>query len=461
MRVVRFTALGLLVLMAAVGVAGAEPFGQITEFSSGFSPGAIPGSLTPGSDGNLWFTDRGTTAMGRITTAGAISEYSGGFPAGSIPGAASGGGLTYGPDGNLWFTDSGTKAIGVFDLGTHAVNEYKTGLNPGSAPTSLVAGSDGNIWFTDLGTTKAVGEINPTTHVINEYTSGLNAGSRPGIPTFGPDGNTWFADGGTPKAIGRIDVNTHAISEFSSGLSSTGVSRAVAGPDGNLWFVDKSVTAPAVGRITPSGAITEFPVTLLPGQFMNAANFGPDGGLWIGVDTPGRIARFDITTHAFAMFPDSLSGQPGVIVSGADLNVWSTDSGTSPGFARVGTGVCDRSLANCNLKGMNEPNIVLVGANLRGDNLLRAQLENARLIGATMQDDNLNGAQLDNAFLGGANLEGANLHGADLSGADLSRADLTGANLHGATLTGARWSHTTCPDGSNSDNDGGTCANDE
>jgi streptogramin lyase len=463
---VRGGALRVTVLIAAllalgVGAAGAAPLGQITEFSSGFSPGATVGSLTPGADGNVWFADRGTTAMGQITTAGVVSEYSGGFPAGSVPGAGSGGGLTYGPDGNLWFTDSGTKAIGVFDLVTHAVSEFKAGLNPGSMPTSLVAGSDGNIWFTDLGTTKAVGVINPTTHAISEFSNGLNAGSRPGIPTFGPDGNTWFADGGTTRAIGRIDVITHAISEFSSGISSTGVSRPIAGPDGNLWFADKSATAPAVGRITPNGVITEFPVTLLPGQFMNAANFGPDGGLWIGVDTPGRIARFDITTHAFTTFSTSLSGQPGVIVAGPDLNMWSNNNaGTTPGMARVGTGVCDDSLLGCNLKGLNLTNIVLVGASLQGDNLLRAQLDNARLIGARMQDSNLNGAHLENAFLNGANLEGANLHGADLSGADLSRADLSGANLHGATLTGAKWSNTTCPDGTNSDNDGGTCAND-
>lgn len=462
MRAIRFIVFGLLVFAACVGVAGATPFGQITEFSGGFSPGAIVNSVTAGADGNLWFADRGTTAMGRITTAGVISEYPGGFPAGSVPGAGAGGGLTYGPDGNIWFADSGTKAIGVFDLATHAVSEFKTGLNPGSLPNSIVAGSDGNLWFTDRGTTKAIGVINPTTHAISEFSSGLNPGSLPNIPTFGPDGNTWFSDAGTVKAIGRINPLTHAIAEFSSGISSTGPSRPIAGPDGNLWFVDKSVSAPAVGRITPSGVITEFPipVTLLPGQFLNSANFGPDRVLWIGSNTPGAIFRFDITTDTFTALPNGgLSGQSGVMVAGPDLNMWSTDSGAAPGIARIGTGVCDASLTGCNLKGANLPNIVLVGASLQADNLLRAQLENARLIGANMQDDNLNGAQLQNAFLNGANLEGANLHGADLSGADLSRTNLTGANLHGATLTGATWSNTTCPDGSNSDHNGGTCSN--
>jgi streptogramin lyase len=341
-------------------------------------------------------------------------------------------------------------------------------------PSSLVTGSDGNIWFSDQGTTKAMGVVclsasplctasDVASHAIHEFSAGLNAGSVPGIPTFGPDGNTWFADGGMTKAIGRINVSTHAISEFSSGLSSTGVSRVIAGPDGNGWFVDKSVATPAVGRITPSGVITEFPITTLSsGQFFNAANFGPDGGLWIGrYPSPAGIARFDITTHVHTTISNSLSGLPGVIVAGPDLNMWTTDSGTAPGFARVGTGVCDDSLEGCHLQLVNLQNIVLVGADLQDDHLQQAQLQNVRLIGASLQGAHLQEANLGNAQLQYAHLEGAHLQGADLSGANLTGADLSGAHLGGATLTGVVWSNTTCPDGTNSNNDGGTCANNE
>jgi hypothetical protein len=37
--------------------------------------------------------------------------------------------------------------------------------------------------------------------------------------------------------------------------------------------------------------------------------------------------------------------------------------------------------------------------------------------------------------------------------------NLGSANLTGVNLTGATWLHTVCPDETNSDNDGGTCAN--
>jgi hypothetical protein len=67
-------------------------------------------------------------------------------------------------------------------------------------------------------------------------------------------------------------------------------------------------------------------------------------------------------------------------------------------------------------------------------------------------------ADLRNARLSGAFLRDADLRGARLDGANLTRADLTGADLTGASLTGVVWGATTCPDGRNSDEVGGTCA---
>jgi len=54
--------------------------------------------------------------------------------------------------------------------------------------------------------------------------------------------------------------------------------------------------------------------------------------------------------------------------------------------------------------------------------------------------------------LTGANLSGTNLGLADLANANLSLADLTNANLSRVS-----WAHTTCPDGTNSDDHGNTC----
>ena len=58
----------------------------------------------------------------------------------------------------------------------------------------------------------------------------------------------------------------------------------------------------------------------------------------------------------------------------------------------------------------------------------------------------------------------ADFHGVDLSGVNLSRSivigvNLSDANLSGATLDDIYWENTICPDGTNSDDNGDSCAN--
>jgi outer membrane protein assembly factor BamB len=79
-----------------------------------------------------------------------------------------------------------------------------------------------------------------------------------------------------------------------------------------------------------------------------------------------------------------------------------------------------------------------------------------------LKNANLSGCYLPRANLAGANATNANLTGTYLDGANLSSANLSQAKLQGATLThanlsGVTWSQTTCPDGTNSNADGGTC----
>jgi len=74
-------------------------------------------------------------------------------------------------------------------------------------------------------------------------------------------------------------------------------------------------------------------------------------------------------------------------------------------------------------------------ANLRGANLRGADLILADLSGA-----NLRGSDLSGADLSGSNLSGANLRGSDLSGADLSGANLRGSDLREAGLSGSNLS---------------------
>jgi uncharacterized protein YjbI with pentapeptide repeats len=148
---------------------------------------------------------------------------------------------------------------------------------------------------------------------------------------------------------------------------------------------------------------------------------------------------------------------PGGFVSAADpasapataLAASPTRVSTSPNAALAR---CAHTYQGCNLSGADLADVNLQGAKLQGANLQNADLAGANLAGA-----DLAGANLQDASLSGADLAGADLAGANVQGADLAGADLNGANLKGANLKGISWSHTTCPGGTDSDNDAGTC----
>lgn len=79
----------------------------------------------------------------------------------------------------------------------------------------------------------------------------------------------------------------------------------------------------------------------------------------------------------------------------------------------------------------------LIQANLAGWNLSQLDLSHAHLSGANLQNANLSGTNLTGAYLREANLSGADLTGSILKDADLTDANLQGASLYGAELFGA------------------------
>jgi virginiamycin B lyase len=327
--------LAICALALRVSAAAAAPAGAITEFSAGLADGSAPSDITPGADGNIWFTDDGTTpAIGRITPTGTITEFSTGLNPGSRPR-----GITVGTDGNLWFTDHGTtRAIGrITPTGT--ITEFSAGLNPASAPIAIAPGPGGDLWFTDQGSTPAIGRITPS-GAITEFSTGLKPGAKPRWIVAGADGDIWFTDQGSTPAIGRI-TPSGAITELSTGLNPHSEPRNItAGPDGNLWFTDEGEPA-AIGRIAPSGTITEFSTDLNPGSAPAGIAPGPDGNLWF-TDHGTTPAIGQITpTGAITEFSAGLNTKsaPLNIAPGADGNLWFTDEGATTAIGQIGAGV--------------------------------------------------------------------------------------------------------------------------
>ena len=144
-------------------------------------------------------------------------------------------------------------------------------------------------------------------------------GAIGGAPGAGAGGSAGAGVGG---ACGSPSCTPGNIQEFhlpprSPHAAPYGIT---TGPDGNLWFTE---IQGGIGRITPGGVITEFP--LAPMSLAQAIITGPDGHLWFtatGVNAVGRIA-VDGTLQAF-MLPTSNS-LPAGLAAGPDGNVWVTE----------------------------------------------------------------------------------------------------------------------------------------
>lgn len=100
----------------------------------------------------------------------------------------------------------------------------------------------------------------------------------------------------------------------------------------------------------------------------------------------------------------------------------------------------------------NFASYVSVGNRLSGHDFTNGFFPAIYGAGQNLSSSNFTGAAFNQATLTTTNMTNSNF-----TNADFTSADLTGASTTGATFTGATWSNTTCPDGTNSDADGGTC----
>jgi streptogramin lyase len=142
-------------------------------------------------------------------------------------------------DGNVWFTQPNSDAIGEFDTDDEIFHQWK--VTKGSAPYDLVFDKNGNIWFTEM-ISNSIGFLNTKTHKIVEIPT-PTTGSQPYGITRDPKGNIWFAENGkgiaqigtfTPTTSGKI-----SIKEFP--IDTTLQSRPhliAAAPDGRIWFTE-------------------------------------------------------------------------------------------------------------------------------------------------------------------------------------------------------------------------------
>ena len=105
-----------------------------------------------------------------------------------------------------------------------------------------------------------------------------------------PDGNLWFNEN-AGNQIGRMTPDG-AITEFPIPTPNSSAVGIVYAADGNLWFTEYSGR---IGRITLAGTITEFPVPT-PASAPAWLAVGPDGNLWFNENDANKVATsFTVT----------------------------------------------------------------------------------------------------------------------------------------------------------------------
>jgi virginiamycin B lyase len=234
------------------------------------------------------------SAIAQAAVSGAVVEYA--VPSPSTNGNARG--ITGGPHDNVWFV------TGLGQLGRITRRGVITEF---PIPTAQeITTSDGILWVTQPFTNQ-IGRINVEgrTPTVTEFSPPSPCNRRP--PRFCMDG-------------------------------------IAAGPDGNVWFTEP--LKDAVGRVTPEGVITEFPLNAPPPpctampcpppppghSFPLRITAGADGNLWfalVGSNEIGRINPTDYSTSFFSIpdpnpSPDPNCGfgvNPG-IAAGGDGNIW-------------------------------------------------------------------------------------------------------------------------------------------
>jgi virginiamycin B lyase len=313
---------------------------------------AIPNSsayltaLAPDAEGNIWFAEIGPNGgeLDRIDPTGIVTgEFNVPFEKPEFSGEQSEpNALAVDPHGNMWFTDGSFGEEFIYQVGyvtpAGTVNEFKI-PTVDSDPVDIALGSDDAMWFTEAGAGK-IGRVTGL-GVEEEFPISVQAypvrGGRhvPFDLALGADGNIWFTDlapdGEGQESIGRI-TPTGVITEYHIPVPYGNLSAIARGADGNMWFTE---SPDGIGRITPEGEISEFAVPDVGGSLGGIA-LGSDGNMWF-TEGGGKLGRIT-PTGAVSSFSTAAigNGTMGAIAQGTEGSIWYIESnGEGQGFRLV------------------------------------------------------------------------------------------------------------------------------
>jgi streptogramin lyase len=189
------------------------------------------------------------------------------------------------------------------------------------AIAARLRGSSGSGWnLSRVSASFAVGVLLAVSLPAQPIEYPLPVQGLPAGMVAGPDGAVWFTD--WLGKVGRITMSG-TITSFPV---SVGQSDSITvGSDGNLWFAGGN----GITRMTTSGAATTF-VPPSSGSAQTIVS-GPDGALWFTEYYGNKIGRVT-TAGVFTEFPiPTVSGYPYGIAVGSDGALWFTENANKIG----------------------------------------------------------------------------------------------------------------------------------
>lgn len=214
-------------------------------------PNAKVIAITAGPDDAMWFVAQSGSRpvaawVGRITALGKVTTY-------RIPQLGLPGDITLGPDGNLWFTY--TTYIGRCSPAGHitlfAIPQSSDLLRATTYAERITVGPDHNLWFTQFD--GSIARISVKGVIARFRVSDI-------VPMWdivaGPGRQVWFTMWYDSR-VGRMDMHgkvayTVLPTEYSGPWGAT------TAPDGSVWLTATCINT--LVRIGRDGKITEYPV---------------------------------------------------------------------------------------------------------------------------------------------------------------------------------------------------------
>ncbi|CAN5646607.1 hypothetical protein BH23CHL2_BH23CHL2_03700 [soil metagenome] len=273
----------------------------------------------------------------------------------------------------------------------------------------------------------------------------------------------------------RIDRNGNLTNDPS--LADQGVTAAHHVPE-----TDHSVAAPFWDFMNSSGTVYQDGQYITADLFLNpffATGFPIAEAYWADVLVGGESRLVLMQCFERRCLTYTPGNSPGFITEagnvGQHYHTWRYGDDPAPppppppadcepgsGQDFSGQTLLQETFVGQNLRCADFSNSDLGQPNFSEADLTRALFDDADLGQPIFRNAALTDASFRGADVAQAEFEGTILVGVDFSGAfftqpEFVNADLTGANMADGTFVNATFSNTTCPDGTNSDESGGTC----